>query len=70
MDATAVKQQMSEKLPCVTDDEPKSYTPYIKYTKLEFKVRTNYFLFPSKFFFTFVLQYRRESLAHDKFVPL
>ncbi|XP_043809392.1 phospholipase SGR2 isoform X6 [Manihot esculenta] len=40
VDATAVKQQMSEKLPCVTDDEPKSFTPYIKYTKLEFKVDT------------------------------
>ncbi|XP_044510209.1 phospholipase SGR2 isoform X3 [Mangifera indica] len=34
------KQPISEKLKTVPDDEPKNYTPYIKYKKLEFKVDT------------------------------
>ncbi|KAJ0083174.1 hypothetical protein Patl1_10714 [Pistacia atlantica] len=34
------KQPISEKLEPMLDDELKSYTPYIKYTKLEFKVDT------------------------------
>ncbi|KDP45614.1 hypothetical protein JCGZ_17221 [Jatropha curcas] len=38
--ATTQKQPIPEKLPSGLDDEPKSYTPYIKYTKLEFKVDT------------------------------
>ncbi|KAJ0024171.1 hypothetical protein Pint_07041 [Pistacia integerrima] len=38
--ATEPKQSISEKLEPMLDDEPKSYTPYIKYTKLEFKVDT------------------------------
>ncbi|WCJ19112.1 Phospholipase SGR2 [Euphorbia peplus] len=40
VDSTSAKQ-LSEKLPPGLDDEaPKNYTPYIKYTKLEFKVDT------------------------------
>lgn len=31
---------LTEKLPPISEDSPKSYTPYIKYTKLEFKVDT------------------------------
>ncbi|KAF3446704.1 hypothetical protein FNV43_RR11884 [Rhamnella rubrinervis] len=38
--ATVPKQPISENLPLEQDDSPKSYTPYIKYTKLEFKVDT------------------------------
>ncbi|KAJ4713806.1 phospholipase SGR2 [Melia azedarach] len=34
------KQPISEKIPTNVDDAPKSYTPYINYTKLEFKVDT------------------------------
>ncbi|XP_057994716.1 phospholipase SGR2 isoform X2 [Hevea brasiliensis] len=37
---STTKQPISEKLPSGLDDAPKSYTPYIKYTKLEFKVDT------------------------------
>ncbi|XP_059449528.1 phospholipase SGR2 isoform X1 [Corylus avellana] len=38
--ATTAKQPIDEKLPPGQDDAPKNYTPYIKYTKLEFKVDT------------------------------
>uniref|UniRef100_A0A2N9I6S3 DDHD domain-containing protein n=1 Tax=Fagus sylvatica TaxID=28930 RepID=A0A2N9I6S3_FAGSY len=38
--ATIREQPIDEKLPSVQDDAPKNYTPYIKYTKLEFKVDT------------------------------
>lgn len=31
-------QKFDKKLPLKLDDAPKSYTPYIRYTKLEFKV--------------------------------
>ncbi|XP_017981317.1 PREDICTED: phospholipase SGR2 isoform X2 [Theobroma cacao] len=33
-------QKFDQKLPLKLDDAPKSYTPYIRYTKLEFKVDT------------------------------
>ncbi|EOY17113.1 hypothetical protein SCA6_009722 [Theobroma cacao] len=33
-------QKFDKKLPLKLDDAPKSYTPYIRYTKLEFKVDT------------------------------
>ncbi|XP_022718415.1 phospholipase SGR2 isoform X4 [Durio zibethinus] len=33
-------QKFDQKLPSKLDDAPKSYTPYIRYTKLEFKVDT------------------------------
>ncbi|KAJ6952358.1 phospholipase SGR2-like isoform X4 [Populus alba x Populus x berolinensis] len=36
------KQPISKKLAVGLDEAPKSYTPYIKYTKLEFKVDTFY----------------------------
>ncbi|XP_043810409.1 phospholipase SGR2 isoform X3 [Manihot esculenta] len=38
--ATTTKQPICENLPSGSDDTPKSYTPYIRYTKLEFKVDT------------------------------
>lgn len=34
----ATVQPICEKLPPGQDDAPRNYTPYIKYTKLEFKV--------------------------------
>lgn len=37
--ATTTKQPICENLPSGSDDTPKSYTPYIRYTKLEFKVK-------------------------------
>lgn len=40
VDINASKQPLSEKLPSASDDRPRSYTPYIKYTKLIFKVDT------------------------------
>jgi hypothetical protein len=42
--ATTAKQPIDEKLPPGQDDAPKSYTPYIKFTKLEFKVKERRFL--------------------------
>jgi hypothetical protein len=42
--ATTAKQPIDEKLPPGQDDPPKSYTPYIKFTKLEFKVKERRFL--------------------------
>ncbi|XP_062153849.1 phospholipase SGR2 isoform X4 [Alnus glutinosa] len=38
--ATTAKQPMYEKMPPGQDDASKTYNPYIKYTKLEFKVDT------------------------------
>ncbi|KAL5543212.1 hypothetical protein UlMin_010922 [Ulmus minor] len=38
--ATVLKQPTPEKLPSGRDDSSMSYTPYIKYTKLEFEVDT------------------------------
>ncbi|ONI33711.1 hypothetical protein PRUPE_1G442600 [Prunus persica] len=38
--ATIPKQPLSEKLPPEGEGSPKSYTPFINYTKLEFKVDT------------------------------
>ncbi|XP_019051836.1 PREDICTED: phospholipase SGR2-like isoform X1 [Nelumbo nucifera] len=38
--ATIPKELPSHKLPCEQDETHKSHTPYIKYTKLEFKVDT------------------------------
>ncbi|KAB1210959.1 Phospholipase SGR2 [Morella rubra] len=38
----ATVQPICEKLPPGQDDAPRNYTPYIKYTKLEFKVDTFY----------------------------
>lgn len=40
--ANTAKQSISEKLPPEQHDGPQSYTPYIKYTKLTFKVDTFY----------------------------
>lgn len=37
---TVISQPFSEKIPCGKNDAPKSYTPCINYTKLEFKVDT------------------------------
>ena len=42
--ATTAKQPIDEKMPPGHDDAPRSYTPYIKYTKLEFKVKERRFL--------------------------
>ncbi|KAL4594274.1 hypothetical protein ACB092_12G009000 [Castanea dentata] len=40
-DLTTIQEQhIDEKLPSGQDDAPMNYTPYIKYTKLEFKVDT------------------------------
>jgi hypothetical protein len=38
------KQPISKKLAVGLDEASKSYTPYIKYTKLEFKVHEFFFL--------------------------
>ncbi|KAM1013283.1 hypothetical protein EV1_042886 [Malus domestica] len=38
--ATVAKQPIYEELPVVPDGSPKNHTPYITYTKLEFKVDT------------------------------
>ncbi|XP_050123981.1 phospholipase SGR2-like isoform X1 [Malus sylvestris] len=38
--ATVAKQPISVELPVAQDGSPKNYTPYITYTKLEFKVDT------------------------------
>jgi hypothetical protein len=42
--ATTAKQPMYEKMPPGQDDASKTYNPYIKYTKLEFKVKERRFL--------------------------
>ena len=39
-DLTTIQEQhIDEKLPSGQDDAPMNYTPYIKYTKLQFKVK-------------------------------
>lgn len=65
MDTNASKQPLSEKLPSVSDDRPRSYTPYIKYTKLVFKVKLYlHFLYLLDFSFLFLLLLKCSSDGH------
>lgn len=52
------KQTISEMLALGQDEAPKSYTPYIKYTKLEFKVlKLLFLLFVISFYLYVVVVY-------------